>query len=172
MSALTGSPAGSRSRTEPAARPTRRRRGRAAAAGFTLVEVLIAFVILALALGALLPGFSGGLRGLGAADDYTTAALLAESVLAAVGREQTLEEGTSAGEFDNGFRWRLDVVALDAELDPEGTLPVRPYDVVLTVSWDGRGDTERSITLETLRLGPPVAQGVGVAPQQLRDRGR
>ena len=154
MSPWTGSPAGSRSGTD-GRRPTRGRRRPSRAAGFTLVEVLIAFVILALALGALLPGFATGLRSLGAADGYTTAALLAESRLAAVGVEEPLAAGTTEGEFENGFRWRLDVVPLDEEIDPEGVLPVRAYDVVLTVSWDGGyGRDERSITLETLRLGP------------------
>ncbi|HET6518572.1 MAG TPA: prepilin-type N-terminal cleavage/methylation domain-containing protein [Geminicoccaceae bacterium] len=148
----TGSPAGSGSGTEPAPRRAR------AAAGFTLIEVLIAFVILALALGALLPGFSTGLRGLDTADDYATAALLAESRLAAVGREEPLEEGTTAGEFDDRFRWRLDVTALPGA-DPDGVLPVLPYGVVLTVSWDARDD-ERSVVIETLRLGPPPRLGL------------
>lgn len=135
----------------------RRHRPRGAAAGFTLIEVLIAFVILALALGALLPGFSAGLRGLDAADDYATAALLAESRLAAVGREAPLEEGTTSGAFDDRFRWRLDVTALP-EADPEGVLPVLPYAVALTVSW-GEGDG-RAIVIETLRLGPPPRLGL------------
>ena len=143
----TGSRGGSGSASDPPRPP-----GSAAAGGFTLIEVLIAFVILALALGALLPGFSAGLRGLDAADDYATAAMFAESRLAAVGREAPLEEGTTSGEFDERFSWRLDVTALP-EADPDGVLPVLPYGVVLTVSW-GEGDG-RSIVVETLRLGPP-----------------
>jgi general secretion pathway protein I len=141
----TGLPAGSRSRTE---------RFRTGAAGFTLVEVLIAFVILALALAALLPSFASGLRGLEATDEHVAAALFAESKLAAVGREAPLEQGTTSGELPSGLRWRLDVRALD-ELDPEQTLPVRAYQVVLSVSWVARG-SERLVTFETLRLGPPL----------------
>jgi len=137
----TGSPAGSRSESDR--RPRR-------AAGFTLLEVLIAFVILALALAALLPGFSGGVRSLGVADDYATAALLAESRLEEFGRAEPVREGTSSGTFDNGYRWRLDV----ARVDPlEGDLPAAAYHLVLRVFWE-TGDDERSITLETLRLGP------------------
>lgn len=140
----TGSPVGSRSGSDR--RPPRR------AAGFTLLEVLIAFVILALALAALLPGFSGGLRSLDVADDYATAALLAESRLEAVGREAALREGVTSGTFDNGFRWQLEVARVD-RLDPEGNLPAAAYHLVLHVFWDA-GDDERQITLETLRLGP------------------
>lgn len=119
------------------------------AAGFTLIEVLVAFVILSLALAALLPGFSSGLRSLEVSEQYDTAALLAESRLAAVGREAPLAAGRSSGEFENGFRWHLDVLPLD-ELDPD--LGVQAYHVVLTVSWDAP-EADRSITLETLRLG-------------------
>lgn len=145
MSPWTGSRAGSRSGTER--RPCLR------AAGFTLLEVLIAFVILAVALGTLLPGFSSGVRSLDLADDYTTAALLAESRLEAVGREEPLIEGVTSGAFANGFRWQLEVTAVD-DLDPEGTLPVQAYDVVLRVLWDA-GQGQRSIRLQTLHLGPP-----------------
>jgi len=140
----TGSPAGSRSGSERRARP--------GAAGFTLFEVLIAFVILALALAALLPGFSGGARSLDVADRYTTAALLAESRLEAVGRAEALREGVTSGTFDNGFRWQLEVARVD-RLDPEGNLPAAAYHLTLRVLWQA-GDDEREIVLETLRLGP------------------
>lgn len=145
MSPWTGSPAGYRSGTEGAPR------GRPA--GFTLIEVLVAFVILALALGALLPSFATGLRGIDVADHYTTAALLAESRLAEVGVAIPLQEGTTGGDLEGGFTWHLEIAAR-ADLDPGDRLPVRAYGVVVTVAWVA-GNEERSITLETLRLGPP-----------------
>ena len=78
---------------------------RASESGFTLIEILVAFVIVALALGALLQVFATGLRSSSTAENYTMAALLAESKLAAMGIEEPLEESHRSGEFDNGFAW-------------------------------------------------------------------
>lgn len=142
----TGSPAGSRSSSEPAPQD--------AAAGFTLIEVLTAFVILALAFAALLPAFATGMRSLVTADDYATAALLAQSRLELVGRAEPLQAGASAGAFDERFSWRLEIEPLPPA-DARSEQPLQAYGVVLTVAWDA-GSTERSITLETLRLGPRI----------------
>jgi general secretion pathway protein I len=107
--------------------------------GFTLIEVLAALVILALSLGALLRLVSGGLGGLGAAEDYTTASLLAESWLEGLGVERALLEGEETGAFD--------------ERGEPSDWPVRAYEVQLTVLWD-EGIGQRSIVLLTLRLAP------------------
>ncbi len=121
--------------------------------GFTLIEVVVAFVILALSLGVLLNVFSTGLRTARTSEAYTMATLLAQSKLAAVGVEAPLVEGETAGQFDERFRWSIDV-RRDEELSPPGEdLPVRAYDVVVTVSW-GEADGERSVSLTTLRLAP------------------
>ena len=100
----TGSPAASRSSTDapterdPAGRrsaaPRRRRAGpRAARDGFSLLEVLVAFVILSLVATALFRLFSGALGNASAADDYSRAVLVAESVLAEAAATQPLARG-------------------------------------------------------------------------------
>lgn len=147
MSTWIGSPAASRFGTE-------RLRGADRARGFTLIEVLVAFAILALALGVLLQVFSGGLENARVSEAYTTAALLAESKLAAVGAEEPLAEGQSEGRFDDRFRWRVDVRPYEegrsGAADPDAW-PVSAFEVAVTVSWD-QGDEERSVSLSTLRL--------------------
>jgi general secretion pathway protein I len=127
---------------------------RAGERGFTLIEVLVAFVIVALALGALLQVFATGLRGSSAAENYTMAALLAESKLAAMGIEEPLEEGERAGEFDNGFAWSTIVRPYDGGGDGGPTLApgaLQAFEVSVTVRWGGAG-RERSVSLATLRL--------------------
>ena len=59
--------------------------------GFSLLEVLVAFVILSLVATALFRLFSGALQNMSAADDYTKAVLVAESALATAGATQPLK---------------------------------------------------------------------------------
>jgi general secretion pathway protein I len=139
------------------------RRGRA---GFTLLEVLVAFVILAVSLGAIYQAFGVGARNARAAEAYTVAALLAESQLAAAGIEEPLFPGATEGEFAR-FRWRRVVTpagepAQPASVAGAGALrATRPqsaqlYAIAVTVTWgDEGGAAPRTVTLRTQRLGEP-----------------
>lgn len=121
--------------------------------GFSLLEVLVAFVILSISLGVLLQVFATGLRNAGTADDYTQATLYAESILAAIGRETPLNEGQHSGPINDRFSWRSTVAPYTDDMpDPEKT-HVRAYRVEVEVFWDGLVQT-RSVMLETLRLTP------------------
>ncbi len=121
--------------------------------GFSLLEVLVAFVILSISLGVLLQVFATGLRNAGTADDYTQATLYAESILAAIGRETPLNEGQHSGPINDRFSWRSTVAPYTDDMpDPEKT-HVRAYRVEVEVFWDGLAQT-RSVMLETLRLTP------------------
>ena len=71
-----------------------RKRG---SAGFTLLEALIAIVILALSLSALLQLYSTGLRGIATIDDNLRARLLAQSVMAEVSYDRGLRPGRLQG---------------------------------------------------------------------------
>ena len=118
--------------------------------GFTLLEVLIAFAILALALGGLLQAFSAGFRGLERAEDYSTATLHARSKLAEVGPIIAVEENELLGEFENGFAWR---VTISRDEDEEGTLRRNRRSVAYRVEVTVSMDDKRAVTLKSLRLG-------------------
>ncbi len=128
--------------------------------GFTLIEVLVAFAVLAVSLGVVFQIFSTGTRASRAAEAYTHATLLAESKLAAVGVEEPLEEGERTGEFDNGFRWRLAVrpYRLDGQ-EGDGPASLLAYEIGVTVLWDGAGGL-KSVSLTPRRLKPrPATEG-------------
>ena len=78
-----------------------------ASSGFSLLEVLVAFVILALTLSVVMRIFSGGLRNVALADGYSRAVLLAESRLAELSVLPL--EGEASGEFDGKYRWRSSI---------------------------------------------------------------
>jgi general secretion pathway protein I len=124
----------------------------AAQQGFTLIEVLVAFMILTLSLSVLLRIFSGGLTNVAVAGDYAQAVLVAESQLAVVGRSEPLLVGQSYGKSGERFRWQRTIESyLPREDDTALTVPVSGYNVSVEVSWTHNG-RDRQITLNSLRV--------------------
>ena len=121
--------------------------------GFSLLEVLVAFSILAVTLGVLLNIFGGGIKLAGVSEDTARAASFAQSRLAQVGVTEELTEGETRGDFDERFRWIVRVQpyeVMDEEIDIEN-LPVQLYLVNVRVEWND-GGRPRSLALTTLRL--------------------
>jgi len=128
--------------------------------GYSLLEVIVAFALLALALTLLLGSLSGAARQVHNADLRTRAMLHAQSLLAATGIEQPLQEGRSQGDWEDGrYRWELQVEPyLDARAS---ALPQAAATTVsgptlaqltLQVRW-GEGSGER-LQWRSLRLLP------------------
>lgn len=120
----------------------------------TLIEVLVAFVVLSVTMAVILQIFMGGMRNARLADGYSRAVFLAESRLAMVGVERPLAPGEEGGRVGPDLQWRVSVMPVDdAGAADRQLLPVRLYAVRVRVDWveDGR---DRQIALDTLRLGP------------------
>ena len=130
--------------------------------GFTLLEVLVAFVIAAAALGVMYRGTLDGLRAAVAGGRTEEAVSRAQSRLAAVGRGSILAPGTAQGDDGRGFRWRTRIVPAAAPAPaargPEArTGPfIALFDVTVEVAWDEDGRT-REVRLDTRRAtrAPP-----------------
>ena len=128
------------------------RRSRRTIRGFTLLEILVALSILAVALGALLQSFSTGLRGLGAAEAHAMALMHARSQLATVGTLIPLEPGEHTGGTGD-FAWTVSVRPFDPDSrGAPGEGAIVPYRLDVTVSWPGGGGGR--IELNTMRTGP------------------
>ena len=119
--------------------------------GYTLIEVLIAMMILAMALTVLMRLFSGGLRNIAISADYTYAVLLAEAQLAVAGSSEALVPGETYGN-DDKFRWTRTVEEYMAEEFAETEkLPVAALQVTVVVEWPNVGRT-RQLNLSTIKL--------------------
>ena len=117
--------------------------------GFTLVEVLVAFTILALTLVVLLQLFGGGLRAVSASERHLMATMLARSVLAGLGAETPILAGEKADDIGDGYRWATRIAQSQTIASiKEGNQLHVPYEVQVEISWNGRPVT----TLTTLRL--------------------
>jgi general secretion pathway protein I len=124
--------------------------------GFTLLEVVVALAIAALALVGLFRAGGGGLLSVDTAAKVEEAVQRAQSHLAAVGRDAALAVGDFTGDDGAGYRWTLRVRPLAARqsLEQSGLSPVTAtlFSVEVVISWPAHGG-ERSVTLRTLRLG-------------------
>ncbi|MCG6966796.1 MAG: prepilin-type N-terminal cleavage/methylation domain-containing protein [Chromatiaceae bacterium] len=117
--------------------------------GFSLLEVLVSFSILALSLGVLMQIFSLSSRNAGVSADYAKALTIAESRLAEVGELIALTDAAAGQELDGRFDWRLNSVPIESEYF--GPSAVAPYRVTVTVEWGSAGQ-RRSLSLETVKL--------------------
>ncbi len=121
-------------------------------AGFSLLEVLVAFAILAVSLGVLMEIFSRASIASVATAQYSRAASLVESKLNAVGTEIPVEEDVLRGESEDGFEWELTITPIELEETSFFEPPASPYRVNATALWQESGRVRR-LTLSTLRLG-------------------
>jgi general secretion pathway protein I len=135
--------------------------------GFTLIEVIIAFALLALALTLLLGSLSGAARQIRTADDSGRATLHAQSLLAQLGVGEILQPGQKQGVFEEGrYRWALQVEPyLDPvqRRSPQGVSSApRLLQVQLEVEW---GDTPgQRLRWQTLRLAPADINASALVP--------
>lgn len=114
--------------------------------GLTLLELLVAFAIMALSLGMLYRIMGGGVRSAGDIERFQRAAVLAQSLLAL--RDTVPEGGWQQAGESAGYQWRI-------QSEPYATGLVGPtipllHEVGIAVTWmdDGR---LRSLNLTTLR---------------------
>jgi general secretion pathway protein I len=126
--------------------------------GFTLLEVLVAFVIAALALGVLFRGTLDGLRATHAASRYEEAVTRARSRLAAL-TAGGLAPGDRQGDDGNGFHWRERITTIETAASPPqgagGSLAL--YAVSVAVSW--MDSNRRTVELDSERIGLAPRRG-------------
>jgi general secretion pathway protein I len=137
------------------------------ASGFTLLEVMLAFVLLVAALGLLIGMLSNGLRLVRQAQDETAASLYAQSLLEQLGALEPLRTGVREGELAEGrYRYRLQIAEIqdpapiqapavgEAALVQEGSN--RLLRVELRMQW-GNGLPGQQLRWVTLRAATPAA---------------
>lgn len=125
--------------------------------GFSLLEILVAFSILAIALGILLNIFSSGVQTAVIAEEYSSAVQIAESLKARAGVESPLQEGQANGIIHDKYRWRVTIAPFQLTMDnlDTNTIPASLYMVTVNVSWggdDSSAGNAREIELTTLKL--------------------
>jgi general secretion pathway protein I len=142
--------------------------------GFSLLEVMLAFVLLAVGLGLLIAILGGGLLQVRQAGDASEATLHAQSLLDPLGVLGPIEAGHAQGVLDDGrYRWEMEITEIEDPLPPppsptpDGVPIEQPgrvlgapvlFRVQLDIAW-GDGDLHRSLRFVTLRARLPATAG-------------
>ena len=112
-------------------------------AGFTLVEVIVAFIIVSVSLVMVMQLFSRGLISSRTTCDYTRAVVHAKDKM----EELSIEPVQGGGEFEDGFEWKTEIET-HKELE-ESTVNLLKLKVIIT--WPKAGQGQRSIELVSLK---------------------
>lgn len=116
--------------------------------GFSLLELLIAFSIMAMSLGMLYRASGSNMRNVVDTEQYQRAAVLAESLLSlhdGVPDAGWNESGTSAG-----FAWRIQSTPFVTAISTANPNAVRLHEVAITITWHG-SERDRQLECSTLR---------------------
>lgn len=165
--------------------------------GFSLIELVAAFLIFAIAIGVQMQVLTTSMQTTRSSGGYTMAALNAQSILDTVGIGERIHPGTSNGEFADGSRWemlidRIDPAAIEPPVPVGGgamaglsadqqmmmaqqvgnsgameVAPVEIYQVDLTVHW-GKGERSNASTFSTLRAVNPDPEAMGQGGLNMR----
>jgi prepilin-type N-terminal cleavage/methylation domain-containing protein len=122
---------------------------RAGSQGFTIIEILIALVILALGTAVLTSVISDSLARQIRTTSQAQATDIAETLLAELTAEHPLVDGTRTG-LVGSIAWSLNI----GRDGPVTTSPIAAKRVTLVLSWLSQG-RPRSAAWVTLRAAPP-----------------
>jgi len=132
--------------------------------GFSLLEVIAAMMLLAIVFTALMHVAGGAIRLTQNAAAHSEAAMWARSLLDSAYVGEPIRPGSSAGQFNAKYRWRLNVTPWSqAGIAPPGA-SLQLYRLDLDVLWGPPGHP-RSAHFRTLRLGGPPRPGAASAAQ-------
>ncbi len=120
--------------------------------GFTLLEVLAAFLVFSLLFAVIMQVVSASLGNTRLSGNLTQAALYAQSKMDLLGIDAPVEEGSDSGEFDDKYSWEIQIALYEPE-DERGLntelIPVDLYQVDLIVYWD-QANQQQQATFTTL----------------------
>ncbi|HXG17858.1 MAG TPA: prepilin-type N-terminal cleavage/methylation domain-containing protein [Methylomirabilota bacterium] len=141
------------------------------AAGFTLLEVMVALAILGLGIVTVLELFSGSLNIGVKASRHTQAAIYAQNVMDRLFALATLDDGEDGGELPGGYTWRVRIQEIRPDEDHSRLQPDRPNqtdffhlkEIEVQIRWDENGGA-KAFVLRSLRAQTEQQNNVQIVP--------
>jgi general secretion pathway protein I len=133
--------------------------------GFTLLEVLLAFLVFALSFAVTLEILTGSIRNTARARENTEAALIAQSLMDQVGLDIPVEAGRSLQGEEGNYRWEINIYPLQGDSTNSRSIElmdltgIELLEVECLVSWGDAG-RERSQMFSTVRAMLKDREGV------------
>lgn len=127
--------------------------------GFSLIEMMVAMVILSLSLGVLYQASMGATRNVRVAGEYNEALILGESLISE--QSTVFETGVTREGAWGEYRWRAEIIEAAPPSEARELVGVPLATVVVTVYWgdDGGSGRPRELTLSSVF---PVADRASV----------
>jgi general secretion pathway protein I len=125
--------------------------------GFTLIEILVATMILAICIVVILQLFSGGLKSSRLSGDYTRAIFHAREKMEELLLLNELSDEVLEGEYKDGFTWRAKIQYIEPDKDEGAPLPVDTFNIVVEVSWP-YGYREKHFEISTIKIAKKIAE--------------
>ena len=118
--------------------------------GFTLMETLVAMMILSIALVVILQQFSAALNAGHISESYTRAVWHTREKIDELLLYETLAEDIQEGDFGDGYRWRyrIEQVKADSRMNLEG---VADFTITVWISWE-QGQNTKSMDISALTI--------------------
>jgi general secretion pathway protein I len=134
--------------------------------GFSLLEILVAFAVMAIALTIVMRIFGTGIHAATLSEEYTLATQIAESLMVRIGVEVPLQVGELSGIEADKYDWRIRIAPvnlplpeMDQPFQSQQNQPTQPVAaplqllaVSVNVSWGEDLNNPRSVELNSLRL--------------------
>jgi len=117
--------------------------------GFSLLEILVAFTIMAVSLTIVLKIFSAGVNTAIVSEDYIIATQIAESLMAKTGIEEPLIASETSGTEDDKYQWTVKVESSSQFVEDESNTEL--MDVQVLVQWGNEQGNGRMIELNTIK---------------------
>ncbi len=122
--------------------------------GFTLMETLVAMMILSIALVVIFQQFSAALNAGHISESHTRAVWHARAKMDELLLYETLAEDIQEGDFGDGYRWRyrIEQVKSDDRLNLEG---MADFTITVWVSWQ-QGQNTKNMDISALTIAKSV----------------
>lgn len=118
-------------------------------AGFTLIETLVAMMILSISLVAILQLFSGGLRSARLSENYSRAVFHAREKMEEILVSDKMATGDLEGRFDDEFRWKAEIRHLDTVKDSNPSTDT--FAIRVEIRWY-EGEVQKRFDISTIRI--------------------
>lgn len=137
--------------------------------GFSLLEILVAFAIMAIALTVVLRIFGSGVNAAVVSEEYTLAVQIAESLMARTGVEIPLQGGEISGKEADKYQWLVRISPVMSSAPAASRFPSEtgleqagpPFQLMavkVLVAWGEEGGKRRSLELNSMKLLQEVRQ--------------